>query len=70
MVSLYRFYFGPRQADCFRQVAAIYSDHYRQVYIKGREGRGGERKGKTGEGQGGGREGEEGGRKWEAWDSG
>ena len=28
--------FGPGEAGCFRQVAALYSDHYRQVplYIK------------------------------------
>ena len=28
--------FGPVEAGCFRQVAALYSDHYRQVplYIK------------------------------------
>ena len=28
--------FGPGEADCYRRVAALYSDHYRQVplYIK------------------------------------
>ena len=27
--------FGAKEADCFRQVAALHSDHYRQVPLVG-----------------------------------